>query len=280
MPLAAIEGYTGHAMTILIYQVDAFTMGPFSGNPAAVCPLDAWLDDDTMQNIAAENNLAETAFIVEREDGYDLRWFTPTVEVDLCGHATLASGFVVLNHLRPELSSVSFETVSGKLTVTRDGERLSMDFPARMPTPVAVSEALTDALGKAPSEVHLSRDVLAVYDDEASIRALSPDQSKLLALDEGFGVIVTAEGDTADFVSRFFVPKGGIYEDPVTGSAHCTLVPFWAERLGYPKLIAHQVSARGGELHCEHKGDRVIMSGYCTLFLTGRIHGILDANLN
>jgi len=175
---------------------------------------------------------------------------------------------------------VSFETVSGKLTVTRDGERLSMDFPARMPTPVAVSEALTDALGKAPSEVHLSRDVLAVYDDEASIRALSPDQSKLLALDEGFGVIVTAEGDTADFVSRFFVPKGGIYEDPVTGSAHCTLVPFWAERLGYPKLIAHQVSARGGELHCEHKGDRVIMSGYCTLFLTGRIHGILDANLN
>ena len=267
-------------MTILIYQVDAFTMGPFSGNPAAVCPLDAWLDDGTMQNIAAENNLAETAFIVEREDGYDLRWFTPTVEVDLCGHATLASGFVVLNHLRPELSSVSFETVSGKLTVTRDGERLSMDFPARMPTPVAVSEALTDALGKAPSEVHLSRDVLAVYDDEASIRALSPDQSKLLALDEGFGVIVTAEGDTADFVSRFFVPKGGIYEDPVTGSAHCTLVPFWAERLGYPKLIAHQVSARGGELHCEHKGDRVIMSGYCTLFLTGRIHGILDANLN
>jgi len=267
-------------MTILIYQVDAFTMGPFSGNPAAVCPLDAWLDDDTMQNIAAENNLAETAFIVEREDGYDLRWFTPTVEVDLCGHATLASGFVVLNHLRPELSSVSFETVSGKLTVTRDGERLSMDFPARMPTPVAVSEALIDALGKAPSEVHLSRDVLAVYDDEASIRALSPDQSKLLALDEGFGVIVTAEGDTADFVSRFFVPKGGIYEDPVTGSAHCTLVPFWAERLGYPKLIAHQVSARGGELHCEHKGDRVIMSGYCTLFLTGRIHGILDANLN
>ena len=267
-------------MTILIYQVDAFTRGPFSGNPAAVCPLDAWLDDGTMQNIAAENNLAETAFIVEREDGYDLRWFTPTVEVDLCGHATLASGFVVLNHLRPELSSVSFETVSGKLTVTRDGERLSMDFPARMPTPVAVSEALTDALGKAPSEVHLSRDVLAVYDDEASIRALSPDQSKLLALDEGFGVIVTAEGDTADFVSRFFVPKGGIYEDPVTGSAHCTLVPFWAERLGYPKLIAHQVSARGGELHCEHKGDRVIMSGYCTLFLTGRIHGILDANLN
>jgi len=275
-----MERYNGQAMTIPIYQVDAFTLGPFSGNPAAVCLLDAWLDDETMQNIAAENNLAETAFIVASDDGYDLRWFTPTVEVDLCGHATLAAGFVVLNHLRPELSTVSFETVSGKLLVTRDGERLSMDFPARMPTPAVVSEALTDALGKAPSEVHLSRDILAVYDDEASIRALSPDPAKLLALDEGFGVIVTAEGDSVDFVSRFFVPKGGIDEDPVTGSAHCTLMPFWAERLGHSNLIAHQVSARGGELHCEHHGDRVIMSGYCTLFLTGRIHVSLSAKVN
>jgi PhzF family phenazine biosynthesis protein len=272
MPLALMERYNGQAMTIPIYQVNAFTLGPFSGNPAAVCPLEVWLDDDTMQSIAAENNLSETAFIVARDDGYDLRWFTPTVEVDLCGHATLAAGFVVLNHLHPELSSVSFETVSGKLIVTRDGERLSMDFPARMPAPAQISEALTDALGKAPSEVYISRDLLAVYDDESSIRALSPDKTKLLALDDGFGVIVTAEGDTVDFVSRFFVPKGGIDEDPVTGSAHCTLVPFWAERLGYSKLIAHQVSARGGELLCEHQGDRVIMSGYCTLFLTGTMH--------
>ena len=259
-------------MTIPIYQVDAFTIGPFSGNPAAVCPLDAWLDDETMQSIAAENNLAETAFIVAREDGYDLRWFTPLVEVDLCGHATLAAGYVVLNHLRTDLNSVSFETISGTLIVTRDGERLSMDFPARAPTPGAVSEALSDALGQAPSEVHLSRDILAVYDDEASVRDLSPDQAKLLALDEGFGVIVTAKGDDVDFVSRFFVPKGGIAEDPVTGSAHCTLVPFWAERLGRLRFVAHQVSARCGELHCELRGDRVIMSGRCVLFLTGSIH--------
>lgn len=259
-------------MTIPIYQVDAFSLGPFSGNPAAVCPLDAWLDDATMQSIAAENNLAETAFIVAREDGYDLRWFTPAIEVDLCGHATLAAGYVVLNHLQPDLDSVSFYTMSGKLIVTRDGDRLSMDFPVRAPTLATVSEALSNALGEPPLEVHLSRDILAVYDDEASVRRLSPDQARLLALDEGFGVIVTAKGDTVDFVSRFFVPKAGIAEDPVTGSAHCTLVPFWAERLGRSKLVAHQVSPRGGELHCELRGDRVIMSGHCTLFLTGNIH--------
>jgi PhzF family phenazine biosynthesis protein len=261
---------------IPVYQVDAFTMGPFSGNPAAVCPLDAWLDDATMQNIAMENNLSETAFIVVRDGGYDLRWFTPAVEVDLCGHATLAAGYVVLNHLQPDLDSVSFETMSGTLVVTRDGERLSMDFPARAPTPVPVSEALSDALGQAPSEVHLSRDILAVYDDEESVRRLSPDQAKLAVLEEGLGVIVTAKGDEVDFVSRFFVPKGGIAEDPVTGSAHCTLVPFWAERLGRSHLVANQVSARGGELHCEHRGDRVIISGQCDLFLTGTIH--LDEN--
>ena len=259
-------------MTILIYQVDAFTLGPFSGNPAAVCPLDAWLDDDTMQNIAAENNLAETAFIVPSEDGYDLRWFTPTVEVDLCGHATFAAGYVVLNHLQPALESVAFETISGKLTVTRDGDRLSMDLPARAPAPIPVSEALSDALGKVPSEVHLSRDVLAVFDDEATVHNLSPDQAKLLALDEGFGVIVTAKGDAVDFVSRFFGPKAGVAEDPVTGSAHCTLVPFWADRLCQSQLLAHQISPRGGELHCELRGDRVIMSGHCVLFLTGSIH--------
>ena len=259
-------------MTIPVYQVDAFTMGPFSGNPAAVCPLDAWLDDDAMQNIAAENNLSETAFIVAGEESYGLRWFTPAIEVDLCGHATLAAAYVVLNHLQPELDSVSFDTVSGQLSVSREGDRLSMDFPAGMPKPATVSEALSDALGEAPSEVHASRDILAVYEDEATVRRLSPDQARLLALDEGLGVIVTARGDEADFVSRFFVPKAGIAEDPVTGSAHCTLVPFWAERLGRSHLVAHQVSPRGGELHCEHRGDRVIMSGQCTLFLTGSIY--------
>ncbi len=259
-------------MNIPIYQVDAFTLGPFSGNPAAVCPLEAWLDDATLQSIAAENNLSETAFIVASAEGYDLRWFTPALEVDLCGHATLAAAYVVLNHLRPELDAVTFATLSGKLVVSRDSDGLSMDFPARAPTQVAVSPALSDALGEAPSEVHASRDIVAVYDDEACVRRLSPDQARLLALDEGLGVIATARGETVDFVSRFFVPKAGIAEDPVTGSAHCTLVPFWAERLGKSQLVAHQVSARGGELHCEHRGDRVTLSGQCTLFLTGSIH--------
>ena len=258
-------------MTIPIYQVDAFTVRVFGGNPAAVCPLDTWLSAETMQSIAAENNLAETAFIVESESGYDLRWFTPTVEVDLCGHATLAAGYVVLNYLRPELDSVAFETMSGTLTVTRDGNQLSMDFPSRVPQATAISKSLSDALGKAPLEVHMSRDILAVYDDEASIRALSPDQAKLAAIKDGFGIIVTAKGDDVDFVSRFFVPKAGIPEDPVTGSTHCTLVPFWAERLGRTRLLAQQLSARGGELQCEHRGERVKISGHCVLFLTGTI---------
>ena len=194
-------------MNIPIYQVDAFTLGPFSGNPAAVCPLDAWLDDATLQSIAAENNLSETAFIVASDAGYDLRWFTPAIEVDLCGHATLAAGYVVLNHLQPDLDAVAFETLSGRLIVSRDGDRLSMDFPARAPTPVAVSQALSEALGEAPSEVHASRDIVAVYDDEASVRRQSPDQARLLALDEGLGVIATAKGDAVDFVSRFSCPK-------------------------------------------------------------------------
>jgi PhzF family phenazine biosynthesis protein len=257
--------------TIPIYQVDAFAVGPFSGNPAAVCPLDAWLDDATLQSIAAENNLSETAFIVATRNGYDLRWFTPAIEVDLCGHATLAAGYVVLNHLQPDLDVVAFETMSGTLTLSRDGERLAMDFPARAPTPTSIAPALSEALGAAPTEVHMSRDVLAVFDDEASVRGLVPDQAKLLALDEGLGVIATAKGHAVDFVSRFFVPKAGIAEDPVTGSAHCTLVPYWAERLGKSRLVAHQVSPRGGELHCEHRGDRVIMSGRCHLFLVGEI---------
>ena len=259
-------------MTIPIYQVDAFTMGPFTGNPAAVCPLDAWLDDATMQSIAAENNLAETAFLVANGNSYDLRWFTPAVEVDLCGHATLAAGYVVLNYLQPGLDAVAFETMSGRLVVSRDGDRLALDFPARAPQPLAASPALIAALGEAPAEVHLSRDILAVYDDEDSVRRLAPDQAGLFALGEGLGVIVSARGDSVDFVSRFFAPKAGVAEDPVTGSAHCTLVPFWADRLGKSHLVAHQVSPRGGELHCEHRGERVIMSGRCTLFLTGSIH--------
>jgi len=266
-------------MTIPIYQVDAFTLGPFSGNPAAVCPLDTWLDDATLQNIAAENNLAETAFIVPSDEGYDLRWFTPTIEVDLCGHATLAAAFVVLNHLQPDLDSVSFETISGKLVVSRDGERLSMDFPARAPPPIPVSDALSDALGQRPSEVNLSRDILAVYDDEATVRALKPDYAKLLGLEEGLGVIVTAKGDTADFVSRFFVPKGGIDEDPVTGSAHCCLAPYWGERLGKTEMTAYQASRRGGVLQVRVAGDRVILGGQAVTVFIGEIASSAEPTL-
>lgn len=258
-----------------VYQVDAFTSRLFGGNPAAVCILDSWLDAEVMQDIAAENNLSETAFIVQSHSGFDLRWFTPKIEVDLCGHATLAAGYVVLHLLDQDIDSVSFETVSGTLTVRRDGEWLSMDFPSRVPKPVPAIEALSDALGKAPTEVHMSRDVLALYDDEATVLALSPDFVKLSALEEGLGVIATATGDDVDFVSRFFAPKAGISEDPVTGSAHCTLVPFWSERLGRSQLQARQISERGGALLCEHAGDRVIIKGQCRLFLTGKI--VLDS---
>ena len=258
-------------MSIPIYQIDAFTARAFAGNPAAVCPLDDWLGDATMQSIAAENNLSETAFIVATDAGYDLRWFTPAIEVDLCGHATLAAGYVVLNYLQPDLDNVAFETESGTLTVTREGDQLSMNFPSCAPEPMAQSDALGEALGRLPSELHRSRDILAVYDDEASVRDLSPDFAKLAALDAGLGVIATAKGETVDFVSRFFAPKAGIPEDPVTGSAHCTLVPYWSERLGKSKLQARQISARGGELQCEQLGERVKISGYCALFLTGSI---------
>ncbi len=259
------------SVRIPVYQVDAFTSRLFGGNPAAVCVLESWLDTKTMQSIAAEFNLSETAFIVQSSAGYDLRWFTPMVEVDLCGHATLAAGYIVLRVLNPEINSISFDTLSGTLIVRRNGERLSMDFPSRAPEPVQVFDLLSDALGKAPLEVHMSRDVLALYANEACVRALSPDFAKLAALEEGLGVIVTAKGDDVDFVSRFFAPKAGVAEDPVTGSAHCTLVPFWSERFCKTKFQARQISQRGGELQCELLGDRVIISGECALFFKGTI---------
>ena len=259
------------SVPIPVFQVDAFTSKLFGGNPAAVCVLDSWLDTKTMQSIAAEFNLSETAFIVQSSAGYDLRWFTPMVEVDLCGHATLAAGYVILCVLNPEIDSISFETLSGTLIVTRNGEQLSMDFPSRAPERVQVFDLLSEALGKEPLEVHMSRDVLALYADEACVRALSPDFAKLAALEEGLGVIVTAKGDSVDFVSRFFAPKAGVAEDPVTGSAHCTLVPFWSERLCKTQFQARQLSQRGGELQCELRGDRVIISGECALFFKGTI---------
>src|SRR6185436_13163335 len=208
------------AMKIPLYQVDAFTSRLFGGNPAAVCPLESWLDEQTMQAIAAENNLAETAFFVGREGRYDLRWFTPLVEVDLCGHATLASAFVIFNRLEPSLEAISFRSKSGELRVTRSGDRLTLDFPAWPPARREVTEAVTRALGAAPREVWESHDLMAVYDSEDDVRRLDPAMDRVAAL-ETFAVIATAPGRAADFVSRFFAPRQGIPEDPVTGRAHC-----------------------------------------------------------
>ena len=260
-------------MQIPLYQADAFTKTVFAGNPAAVCPLDAWLDDDVMQGIAADNNLSETAFLVPISHGrYDLRWFTPKTEVDLCGHATLASAFVIFTFLDKGLSAVDFKTKSGVLSVTKSGDLLSMDFPARKGEPIAAPPLLADALGAEPAEVYQSRDLLVVFDRESSITALAPDFEKLKRIQDALGFIVTAPGEKSDFVSRFFAPKVGIPEDPVTGSAHCTLIPYWAERLGKNELHALQLSERGGELFCEHLDDRVRISGHTVLYLKGEIY--------
>ena len=257
-------------MDIPFFQVDAFARRPFEGNPAAVCMLDHWPDDSTLANIAAENNLSETAFLVGGKGRYHLRWLTPTVEVDLCGHATLAAAWVVFQHLEPACRQVRFTTRSGELAVTRDDDRLSMDFPSRPPRPCDVPAALLDALNHAPREVLRSRDYLVVYETAERIRGLEADMPLLSQLD-CLGVIVTAPGDDCDFVSRFFAPGAGVPEDPVTGSAHSTLVPYWAERLGKQHLFAKQLSRRGGELWCEHAGDRVRIAGYAVEFLSGTI---------
>ncbi len=262
-------------MRLPLYQVDAFTTRPFGGNPAAVCPLPRWLPDATLQGIALENNLSETAFLVERPagvGGFELRWFTPGVEVELCGHATLASALVVFERLRPGSDTVAFETRrSGTLTVTRDGELLVMDFPAQPGAPLEPPAGLVAALGGAPREVRRSvHSDLVAYDTEAEVRALRPDEHGLLAHD-ALGVIATAPGDQADFVSRFFAPRAGVFEDPVTGSAHCVSTPYWAERLGRERLTARQVSARGGELVCTLRGDRVSIAGHALLVLEGTL---------
>lgn len=260
-------------MRLPIHQIDAFADTVFAGNPAAVCPLEQWPDDATLQAIAAENNLAETAFFVARagEPGaYDLRWFTPTVEVDLCGHATLASAHLVLRRLSPGLEAVRFHTRSGWLTVARDGERLTMDFPARAPKPWDDAGAVAAALGVAPAEVWRADKALALLPDEAAVKAVRPNLERVAAL-AADGLIVTAPGAAHDFVSRYFAPHAGIPEDPVTGSAHCVLAPFWAARLGKSSLSARQVSARGGEVGCRVEGERVFLSGRAVGYLEGFI---------
>lgn len=265
-------------MRLPIHQIDAFADRVFGGNPAAIVPLESWLPEATMQAIAAENNLAETAFLVpetvDGRAGFGLRWFTPAVEVDLCGHATLAAAWVIFNRLDSGRDRVDFATRSGTLTVTRDGAdgRLAMDFPSRDAAPVAPCAGLIEALGAAPRQVLGARDYLLVYDDAATVRALAPDMAGLLASDK-FAVIVTAPGDAPgiDCVSRFFAPKAGIPEDPVTGSAHCTIVPYWAKRLGKSEITAYQASPRGGTLYCRDEGARVRLAGYCQPYLEGII---------
>jgi predicted PhzF superfamily epimerase YddE/YHI9 len=259
-------------MRLPIYQVDAFTDSLFGGNPAAVCPLEAWLPEAAMQAIAAENNLSETAFFVRDGGDYALRWFTPTVEVDLCGHATLAAGHVVFHYLEPQRETVSFHTLkAGTLIVTRRADMLVMDFPARPASPAPPPPGLFAALGGAPREVLRARDHLIVYDTAAEIAALNPDLAALAKVD-CWAAIVTAPGESGvDFVSRFFAPAQGVPEDPVTGSAHCTLVPYWAKRLGKMQLEARQLSRRGGALYCALQGDRVNIGGRAVIYLDGQI---------
>jgi len=263
-------------MKLPIYQVDAFAAQVFKGNPAALVPLDAWLPDATMQAIAAENNLSETAFFVRQGEGYGLRWFTPAVEVDLCGHATLASAWLILNRLDLGRDAVFFETRSGRLDVKRLGEGedapLAMDFPALPAGPVTPSAGLIEALGGgAPAEILGSKNYLIVYDSAETLRGLAPDMNRLAKADR-FGIIVTAPGDGGfDFVSRYFAPAKGVPEDPVTGSAHCTLAPYWSKRLGKRWLDAYQASRRGGILRCVDNGDRVTLEGRCAFYLEGSI---------
>ena len=260
-------------MTVDIFQIDAFTNKLFGGNPAAVCPLQDWLSDAVLLNIAKENNLAETAYFIHKHDNvFHLRWFTPEIEIDLCGHATLASAYVILNCLDYDFDTVIFQTLSGELTVSRSGEFLEMDFPSRPPQDSELPEIIKNSLSKQPTNVYKARDYVLLYDSENDIKNLKVSASILeqINLDPG-GIIVSAKGNNSDFVSRFFTPGAAVFEDPVTGSAHCTLVPFWAERLEKNELHAFQISDRKGELFCKLVKDRVIIRGNAVKYLQGTI---------
>ncbi len=259
-------------MDIPYYHIDAFTGAVFSGNPAGVCLLGEWLADEVLQAIAAENRLSEIAFLVGEGTLCELRWFTPEAEVDLCGHATLAAAFVLHEHTGLGSDEIiSFKTLSGTLQVRRDGDLFSLDFPARPGRRVPVTDTLTAALGAEPEEVYLARDILAVFGDRATIEHLRPDFDRLAKLD-CLGIIVTAPDEKVDFVSRFFAPGVGVPEDPVTGSSHSTLIPYWSARLDKDRLHALQISKRGGELFCKNQSERVIISGRAVEYLSGSLH--------
>ena len=259
-------------MDIPVYQIDAFTDRLFGGNPAAVCPLDTWLEDELLQSIAAENNLSETAFfVVNGNGGYDLRWFTPGAEVDLCGHATLATASLLMDTLTPDANEIRFETRSGTLTVVREDDLLVMDFPVRIADEIDIPDGFTDAIGVPPVTFLRAIKNMAVFETEGQVRAVTPDFDYIADL-QGMGLIITAPGDASDCASRYFAPQLGIDEDPVTGSAHCTIVPYWAARLGKNEIHARQVSARGGDLFCQLVGNRVRLGGRTAKFLSGRIN--------
>ncbi len=254
------------------YIVDAFAQQVFQGNPAAVCVLDKWLTESLMQRIAAENNLSETAFVLKEKDRYAIRWFTPAYEIDLCGHATLASAFVIHHFVEPAVERIRFQSQSGELTVVCDEERYTLDFPARPAKPIAPFPELADALHIEVEEAYLARDLMVVVPEEHILRELTPDFTKMAALSVGDGIIVTAKGETCDFVSRCFYPKCGVPEDPVTGSAHCNLIPYWSQKLGKRKMVARQLSSRGGTLFCRDLRQRVEIGGHAVLFSVAELH--------
>lgn len=260
-------------MNCLLFQVDAFTEKAFAGNSACVVILDGWIDDSILLSIARENAVAETAFLMPHDDRFQLRWFTPDIEIDLCGHATLAAGHIVLSHLAPETEIATFETMSGELQVERHGSMYCMDLPSRPPTEAKLPLSIAESLSHPPLEVLKGRDYILVYREESEVANLqiNREQFDRINLDPG-GVAVTAPGNDCDFVSRFFTPQATILEDPVTGSAHCSLAPFWGNRLGKTELDAQQISARGGELHCKVQEDRVLLFGNAITYAEGRIH--------
>lgn len=254
------------------FVVDAFAEKVFGGNPAGVCVLEQPLSTEIMQSIAAENNLSETAFVYKKAVGeYDLKWFTPKAEIDLCGHATLGTAFVVANYIDTEVEEMAFSTLSGILTVTRKGDLLEMDFPSRMPEKIEVTEEMEKAIGAKALGAYLSRDLILLLEDEKTVREMQPDFDKIQALGDGLGVVVTAKGVKYDFVSRCFFPKIGVNEDPVTGSAHSSLIPFWGKQMGKEDMIGKQISQRGGIIHCKNAGERVQIRGSAVLYLKGEI---------
>ena len=259
-------------MKIPAYHIDAFAGAVFSGNPAVVCPLDRWLDDETLQLIARENNLPATAFFVEHNDQYELRWFTPTVELNICGHGTVAAAAVIFDYLDASKESVAFKTKGGLFSVVKNGPLIGMDFPVHEAVSCSTKpEDLIRALGKEPQEILQAQNYLAVYEGAADIRAITPDMALLKEVD-GLGAIVTSKGEDADFVSRYFAPKLGIPEDAATGSTHCTLAPYWAKRLGQRKFHAVQLSQRQGELWCEYLGDRVRIAARAVRYAEGFLY--------